>query len=411
MKSRDLSKFFNPKSIAVVGASSNKNKVGGILMKKLEKFRGKIIPINIKDGTIFNKKVYKSILDYENQIDLVVIAIPSKFVKEVLNECVEKKVKNVIVISAGFSESGNKKEEQELVEIARKNEINLLGPNCFGIANPYLDLDTTFANCFIEKGDTAFISQSGALASYVFDKEDSKLSGFVSLGNMADLEFNEWLEYFEKDSNTKKIVLYVEKVKQGKKFIEVCKKSKKEIIVIKAGKTEEGSKAAFSHTGSLATEYDIYRGVFRQCKVKIASSIFSAFNYIKLNKIPKDRKIKIITNAGGAGALMSDACVKRGLEIIGKPLDILGDANAGDYKKALKNLKNNYDSLIVILTPQAMSQPEQTAKEIIKFAKNKTVVACFLGEKSMKSAKNIFKDNNILCFNRINEVADVLSVY
>ena len=411
-KERELRNFFNPKSIAIVGASDNPEKVGGILMDKLKKFKGIVIPINPKYKIVTGKKAYISILEYSFEIDLAIIAIPAKFVNQSLKQCGQKKIKNVIIISAGFSEQGNKTLENQLVKTAKEYNINLLGPNCFGISNPYLNLDTTFANATPSKGDIAFISQSGALASYVFDFVDAELSGFVSLGNMADLCFADWIEYFNKDKNTKKIILYVEKIKEGKRFIEVCKKSNKEIIAIKAGKTSEGAEAAISHTGSLATDYNIYKGAFKQAGIKLAPSIFGAFSYAKMKVLPKNNRVAIVTNAGGAGALMTDACIKQGIKVTKEPIDILGTATAKQYKETLEKLKSQtfYDSVIVILTPQRMSQPEKTAQEIIKFSKSKPVVACFLGEKSTSKAKILLEKNNVLCLDRIQEVAEVLGV-
>jgi len=408
-KGRSLKNFFTPKTIAVVGASNNLKKVGNVLMKKLSNFKGEVIPISIKHKEILGKKTYSSVTKYPKKIDLAIIAVPAKIVKKILEDCGIKKIKSVIIISAGFSERGNKKLEQELINLAKKYKINLLGPNCFGIANPYLDLDTTFANTSSKKGGIAFISQSGALWSYVSDISASKrkpaFSGFVSLGNMADLDFSDFINYFNTDKKTKKIILYVEKLKQGRKFINICKRSKKKIIVVKAGKTEKGSRAAISHTGSLATDFEIYKGAFKQAHIKLTDSLSSAFHFKKSKiKIPikiKGNKVVLITNAGGAGALMTDYLVKKGFDV-NPPIDLIGTASAKDYESALNRLKKKfYDLAIVILTPQRMSEPEKTAKAIVKFSKTNSVIACFLGECSIKKAKEIFDKNKVPCFIRI----------
>jgi len=420
MKRGDLENFFNPKTIAVVGASNNSKKVGNILMQKLSNFKGKVIPINIKHKKILGKKAYSSLKEYSKKIDLVIIAIPAKNVKEILEECGQKQIRNAIIISAGFSETGNNKLEQEIIHISKKHSINLLGPNCFGITNPYLNLDTTFANTTANKGDIAFISQSGALWSYIADFSIRKFgfSGFVSLGNMADLNFYDFIDYFNTHKKTKIIILYVEKLKQGKKFIEACKNSKKEIIVVKAGKTKKGSKAAISHTGSLATDFEIYKGAFKQAKVKLTDSLFSAFNYARLKIKPQGNKTIIITNAGGAGALMTDYCEENNIKVIklpkkfkfSNPIDLIGTASAKDYESVLKKLKKEdfYDSVIILLTPQKMSEPEKTAKAIIEFSKTKPVIACFLGGDSVTEAKIILERAGILCFDRLKHVAEVL---
>ncbi|MCX6746738.1 MAG: CoA-binding protein [Candidatus Pacearchaeota archaeon] len=398
---KEIGSFVNPKNIALIGASELEGKVGNVLMKKLLKFKGEIIPISIKHEKILGIKAYPSVLDYKEKIDLAIIAIPSENVKQVLEECGKKKIKNVIIISAGFSEIGNNKLEEEIIEISKKYKINLLGPNCFGVANPYLNLDTTFSNLSAKKGSTAFISQSGALWSYVADISHSKNLGFsayISLGNMADLEFSDFIEYFNKDKRTKKIILYIEKLKQGKRFIEVCKKSRKKIIVIKAGKTKKGKEATISHTGSLATDFEIYKGAFKQAGVELVESFPEAFNIPKQKIKPKGKKITIVTNAGGAGALLTDYLVEMKYDVQ-PPIDLIGTALAEDYKKTFNKLKKeDSDSIVVILTPQAMSQPEETAKEIVKLSKFKSVIAVFLGAKSITKAKKILSMEKIKCY-------------
>jgi len=402
---RVIDRLLNPSSIAVIGASEHPGKVGNILMKKLLKFKGEVIPINIEHNTVYGKKSYVSILDYKNNIDLAIIAIPAKGVIKVLEECGKKKIKNVIIISAGFSEIGNINAEKEIIDIGKRYKINILGPNCFGIANPYKNLDATFSNLSAKRGDTAFVAQSGALWSYLADVSSSKnkpgFSTYVSLGDMADLEFDDFIEYFNKDSKTKKMILYVETLKDGKRFIEACKKSRKKIIVVKSGRTKIGSEATLSHTGSLATDFEIYKGAFRQAGIELKNSLAEAFN-IKMQEIkPKGKKIAIITNAGGAGALMTDYLIERGYDAE-KPVDLLGTALSEDYRKSFEKLKkSDADSVIVILTPQSMSQPEQTANEIIKFSKYKPIIAVFLGENSIKKAKQMLEKNRIRCFTNI----------
>lgn len=397
--------FLNPNSIAVIGASEHAGKVGNVLMKKLLKFRGEVIPINIEHDIVYGKKSYASVLDYKKNIDLAIIAIPAKGVKKVLEECWKKKIRNVIIISAGFSEIGNINAEKEIVEIGKRYGMNILGPNCFGIANPHKNLDATFSNLSAKKGDTAFVAQSGALWSYLADVSSSKnkpgFSAYVSLGNMADLEFDDFIEYFNKDNKTKKIILYVETLKDGKRFIEACKKSRKKIIVVKSGRTKIGSEATLSHTGSLATDFEIYKGAFRQAGIELKNSLAGAFN-IKMREIkPKGKKIAIVTNAGGAGALITDYLIERGYNVE-KPIDLIGIALAEDYKNAFKKLeKSRVDSVVSILTPQSMSQPEQTANEIVKFSKYKPIIAVFLGENSIKKAKQILEKNKIQCFTNI----------
>ncbi len=386
-----LQNFLNPKSIAVIGASENPKKVGGILIEKLKQFKGKIIPINPKPKKIQNLKCYPSILDYRKKIDLAIIAIPSKFVNKILIQCGKKKIKSVIIISAGFAETGKIKLQNQILKTAKKFKIRILGPNCFGIANPRLNLDTTFANSSPKKGNITFLSQSGALWSYIADL-DIGFSGFVSLGNMTDLSFSDFIEYFNKDKNTKKIILYIEKIKKGKRFIEACLRSKKEIYVIKAGKSKKSSEQTISHTASLATDFRIYSGIFKQAKVKQVNTLTEALN-LKPEEINfKIKKANIITNAGGAAALITDLCEKKKIKI-NQIKDILGTATSEDYKKAISKTKK---PIILILTPQKMSQPLETAKLV-----SKDIFPIFLGKKSISKAKDYLNNKSIKILTRV----------
>lgn len=406
-----LDNFFNPKTIALIGASDNFNKVGGILCKKLSNFKGKLIPINPNHSEILGLRCYKSLEEYKDKIDLAIIAIPKEFVASSLEECGKKQITSVIIISAGFAEIGNITQEKELIQIAEKYKIKFLGPNCFGVFSPDANIDSTFAKTTPEKGNIAFISQSGALWSWVSDYPSDKwgFSGFASLGNMASLGFSEFIEYFSKDKNTKSIILYMEKLKDGKKFLEVCKKTKKKIYVIKAGKSEQGLKAAFSHTGSLATDYKIYMGAFKQANIEICSDILEAFEKASKKNINKkkqtlefDKSVLVITNAGGVGALTTDYLNAKDIKVIG-PIDILGAASSEDYKKALEDNKDKSNQFIIIATPQKMTNLEDIANEIIKFEKSskKKIIVIFTGDKSVKKATDILIKNNIPVFNEL----------
>lgn len=413
----EMNKFFEPKSIAIIGASEEKGKVGNSLIEKLLKFQGEIIPINPKHEFIFGKKSYSSVVDYPNEIDLAIIAIPSEFVNSVLEQCGKKKIQKVIIISAGFSESGNYKLEEQILKTSEKYKINILGPNCFGISNPELNLDTTFANSVAESGKISMISQSGALWSYIADLSKTSKIGickFASLGNMAQLNFADFLEYLEEDEKTKRIILYIEslgKKEQGKRFIELAKKSKKEIIVVKAGSSKQGAEATISHTASLASEFKIYQGAFKQANIKQVSSLSEAFgikseipSLIKEIKKIKNPKVAIVTNAGGAGALITDFCEANSIEVAIGPIDLIGTAKAEDYKNKILEISKikNINAIIAILTPQTMSEPTKTAEEIIKIHKQEKIkiVPCFLGDISVKESKELFKKNKIQCFTK-----------
>lgn len=403
---KEVSGFLNPGIIAVIGASENPEKVGYILMKKLENFHGRVIPINPKREFVLGKKSYSSVKSFNGRINLAVIATPPETVEKIIEECGHAKIKNVIIITAGFAETGNNSLQERIINKAKKLKINVLGPNCFGVANPHINLDTTFSKTSAQKGDIAFIGQSGALWSYLSDFPEIGFSGYISLGNMADLEFNDFIKYFSKDPKTKKIVLYIEKLKNGREFIKICRESKKEIIAIKVGKSKQGSKAAISHTASLATDYNIYSGAFKQAKIKVSDSIYKALNPDSRISFPlpdKKNKSVIITNAGGAGALISDLAEEHGFDLIKLPIDILGTATSEDYKRELNKAKE-CQTVMVVLTPQEMSNPEAVAQEIADFKKknkDKRIIAFFLGEKSMKKSNELLKKNKIEFYNKI----------
>jgi acyl-CoA synthetase (NDP forming) len=392
---KDLDSFFNAKSVAVIGASNKQGKVGNIILKKLKNMKGKVIPINKKETEIEGKTAYKKISDYSKKIELAIIATPAKTMPKILIECGKKEIKNIIIISAGFSEIGNFKLNNKLLSIKKKYHLNILGPNCFGMINPKKNLDLTFAKETVKKGDTVFISQSGALGSYILDYK-IPLRAFISVGNMIDLNFADWINYFNKDKKTKKIICYIESLHDGKGFIEACKNSNKEIIIVKSGQTDKGKIAIMSHTASLATDNKIYEGAFKQAKIKQTDSLIKAFGIKEDNIIYKlkGKKVAIITNAGGAGALITDKLERENYKITG-PKDLLGTATEKEYKSALTRLKGDFDSIIVILTPQTMSEPEKTACVLAESKFKHKVVACFLGKESITGAIKILQDNEI----------------
>lgn len=416
-----MDNFFNPKTIAVVGASNKKGKVGYSLIENLKEFKGKVFPVNVNDEIINGKKAYKSLLEIKEKIDLVVVSIPAAFVKDVIKDCIKNNVKNVIVISAGFSEVGNKQLEEEIVKLA-KGKLRLLGPNCFGVVNSFIGLNTSFAKNKIKKGDIGFISQSGALWSAIVDysiKEDFGFSKFASLGNMSDVNFSDLISYFEKDKDTRAIVLYIEYLKDGIKFIETVKKCKKPVIVIKAGRSKAGEKAALSHTGSMTGSYDIYKQAFRQGNCRLADGLIDAFDKARFSF--KAKNVLVVTNAGGPGALMADYLEENKLNVVNvpklnfsfnysgnNPLDVIGDATSERFKEVFNKIKNMnfYDTLVVILTPQKMTDLENIAEEIVKFKKEskKNVVVCWMS----KDDGEVLKKNNIPHFFDIKRCAELL---
>ncbi len=411
-----VKEIIKAKSFAVVGASDDGRKVGHIVFKNLFDKRVKVYPVNNKGGEVLGEKCFKNLREINEKVDCVIVAIPSKFVLEVLKEAGENKIKNIVIISAGFSESGDGELSEEVEKVAKKYDLKIVGPNTLGFINPYTNVNASFFDGRIVKGDVAFLSQSGAIGVGVLDKGVG-LSGFVSLGNSLINDVSDFIEYYGKDENTKKIAVYLESlgVGCGKRFIDVCKKCEKPIYILKAGKSSEGQKAASSHTAALASEKGIYEGVFKQCGIKEVDSISELFGF-NFERVEGDFKVKgnrslIITNAGGLGVLVSDYCSENGIEISdlpsdikvelgkvlprawskGNPIDVLGDAQADRFEKSFEILEKGdfFDFYIVLLTPQYMTEPEKTAEILLDL--KKPVVACFLGGEKVVSAFGVLK--------------------
>ncbi|MBR9677932.1 MAG: CoA-binding protein [Nanoarchaeota archaeon] len=431
----DLKNFFEPRSVALIGASRKKGKVGNALMKNLLLSKVKAFPVNLKDGEVLGIRAHKSLLEIKDKIDLAVIAVPAQSIPKVIDDCGAKRVKNVIVISAGFGETGNTSLEKEVLKKVKSYGMRMIGPNCLGVINPWKNFNSTFFNGMTKKGGISFISQSGALGVAVLDKflkEGSGFSKFVSIGNMTETSVSDIISYLDKDDKTKVIAVYMESLKNGKKFIETCKKARKPVLILKAGKSLAGANAAKSHTGALAGSHKIYSGAFKQCGAKECNSLTQLFNASKVIEsygLIKDKRVVVLTNAGGAGVLMTDACSISGMQVVelpkkvieqldkflpgswshGNPIDVLGDASAQSFERVLKTLAKQifYDALIVLFTPQAMSQPALTAQKIIENKKNLgAVVACFLGGKKVEKAKELLKNAGIPVFDMIKNVPE-----
>ena len=432
----DLDNFFYPKSVAIIGASNKHGKVGNALMLNLRKYKGKVFPVNLNEKEILGIKTYKNILEIKERIDLAEIAIPEKAVYNVLEECGRTNVKNVIIITAGFKETGNLNGEKRLENISKKYKIRILGPNNFGTVNPYTNLDTSFSKLTPEKGNISLISQSGALWVYISQLSLNRFgfSIFASLGNMVDVDFADLIGYLNTEKNTKVIVCYIETLKNGRKFMEACKKSKKPIIAIKAGTTNAGSSAALSHTGSLAGEVEIYKSAFKQSDVFLAETVEDAFDkaeFLVYQKLNGKRTI-IITNGGGLGVLCADYCAKNNLDIIklplslikhldlnhnwsrNNPIDLVGDADHTKYREIFLKLekeKEFFDNVIVILSQQEMINVFKVALEISEFKNKskKSVIACLVGiGENINKAKELLKKNGILSFFEPERCAKVL---
>jgi len=432
--------FFEAKKIAVIGASRERGKVGNVIFRNLletgEKARLRVFPVNPNADYVESRKAYPDVLSIPFPVDMAVIVVPAKIVPSVLEDCGKKEIRNVIIISSGFGENGNLELNEKILSIAREYKIKIIGPNVLGILSPYKNLNATFFREMPEKGNVSFISQSGAIGTAVLDMAvETKLgfSSFISLGNMLGEDFLDALEYLEKDIYTEVIMLYIESLKEntGKEFVEICKRisKRKRIIALKAGKTKEGIETAKTHTASLSSSSLIYSGAFKQSSIIEADSLEELFNlaeiFSKYKKLGKNACI--ITNAGGLGVLAADNCVKSGIKLgeipekvlfeLDKvmpsgysrrnPLDILGDALAERYEKVLKILMkyNLFDFYIVILTPQQMTQPLETARVLTAY--KKPVIACYIGGKSLEEAKMFLRHNNVVVFD---DDSDILSL-
>ncbi len=428
-----LKEFFYPKSIAIVGASNKIGKVGTTLVNKLNFFSGKIFYVNAEGYEINNKSSYKNLRLIKESIDLVIIAIPSIFVNSILEDCKHKKVKNVIIISSGFADIGRKDLEELILKTSKSGNIRILGPNNFGLVNTHYNLDCTFSSLSPSKGAVAFASQSGALWSFIADYSRNNnlgFSKFISLGDMLDIEFNETLEYLSNDKDTKVIMLYIETLRNGKLFMNLIKKCKKPVIVLKAGKTEKGKTAAHSHTGSLAGSYDVFKAACKQSGAYFTETLTEALDlakFLSMQLKPKGKKTLVITNAGGPGVLLTDLLIENNLELVklpsdlkfnlsswshNNPIDVLGDATSKRYKEVFSKLltKKFYDNVLIILTPQDMTDSYPITQEIISFYKQSksTVICLLLGEESFRKSIWLLEDYQIPCFRELERAAKLL---
>ena len=420
-----MKSFFNPQTVAVVGATERENSVGRGLIENLITGDRKIFPVNLNSNTVLGLESYPSISSIPEDIDLVVIAIPKDSVKTVVKECAEKNVGGVIIISAGFGETGpeGKVEEEEIKNILNEKNIPFMGPNCLGIIRPSSNLNASFAPGNPKSGDIAFISQSGALIDSVVDgslEENYGFSFMVSPGNASGLSLVDYLNWAENDSETKVIALYVEGLKNGREFYETAKKIKKPIVIIKGGKSEVSQRAVSSHTGSLAGESEIYSAVFKQAGIREVSSLNEFFTISKALSWQKTFKggIAIVTNGGGVGVLTADYLQNESLPSLEKetisliephmhsgysasnPLDIVGDASAERYRVAIEGIlkQENIKAMVVIQTLQIMTEPEKNAKIIVEAQEKygKTVVTNFMGKgEKTKKAIAILEKNKI----------------
>lgn len=441
----DLEKLFNPASVAIVGASEEEGTVGNVLAKNILTlgYQGKIYLVNPKHETILGQKCYKSLIEISEPVDLAVVAIPAKFVVSEIEKNADK-IKNYIIISAGFSEIGpeGKEREEALKKIADEKNLNILGPNCLGVINPHIKLNATFAGGMPTLGNIALVSQSGALLVAIMDiaqKVNMKFSLVISVGNKMDVDEAEMLDYLAHDEKTRVIGMYLEGIKNGQKFIaKAADVSRiKPIIILKVGKTQRAQQAITSHTGALAGSDDIVTAAFSKAGILRADSMEEFFSLLSLTsqaEAPKNNTVAIITNAGGPGVIATDAFQSGGIKLfeisdklktklskilpeesaLGNPIDVLGDAHEDRYKKVLGILaKEDVGSYLTILTPQDQTPVGKIATKLIQFKnKNKVLVtASFIGGKRVEKAVGKLQKNNIPCFNLPDQAVPALDKF
>lgn len=431
-----LDAIFNPKSIAVIGASTEIGSVGNDVAKNLTtgKHAAKIFLVNPKTTELYGLPCYPNIATVPEKIDLAIIIVPAPIVPKVLEEATQKGAKGAVVISAGFKEIGREDLEDELRKISKKYDIALIGPNCLGVINTNNHLNASFSPVMPHPGKITFISQSGAMGTAVLDyarKLNLGFSKFISVGNKAVIDELELLKYLADDEDTGIIALYIEQLKNAPALIEIAKKitsghNPKPIIAIKAGRTTAGAHASASHTGALAGNDAAYDALFRQAGIIRVSTMVELFEHLRVfshNPLPKGNRVAIVTNAGGPGVLTTDECIAHGLQLAPinvktevalkkvlppaanwhNPIDILGDARSDRYYHTLRILANDsdIDSLMVILTPQSMTDEEKVAEAIIDIKQNikKPIVVSFIGGKMVTEAVNTLQSAGIATVN------------
>jgi len=427
-----LENFFNPQSIAIVGASRQKSKVGHEILTSILNggYKGKIFPVNPKADTIGQLRCYPDLESIGEVPDLVIIAVPVKIVSAVMHQCAKVGVRSVIIITAGFKEVGEegRKLEKQIVRIAKQAGIRVIGPNCLGVIVPANNLNASFGGDLPAPGAIGYLSQSGALLAAVLDMAGAGGIGFsklVSIGNKADLDELDVIEAMACDPDTKVIAGYLESISDGNVFVRKAEQIShdKPILLIKAGGTPAGAKAASSHTGSIAGAETTYECVFERAGIVRCNSIKQQFDYAQAfanQPLPKGTRVAVITNAGGAGIMAADAVERQGLTFTQptektvtklaeklpaaanfyNPFDVLGDALADRYEYAMDVVLDdpNVDILLILLTPQAMTEIAATAEAIARTAKRKTekpILACFLGANEVKKGVRILRENKI----------------
>lgn len=416
---KDIQTIMSPASIAVVGATNRPGSVGLAVFRNILEagFRGVLYPVNPRARSVRSVKAYPSLQEIPDEVDLAVIIVPAEIVDEILEQSALKGVRGAIVITAGFKEVGGRgvELEERLKEVVNKYGIRLVGPNCLGIINnsEEVRMNASFAPKMPKAGNIAFISQSGALCTAVLDYAEGRnigFSKFISFGNKADVNEIDLLHYLKEDPDTDVILMYLEDISNGREFLETAREitweARKPMLAIKSGRSPEGARAAASHTGSLAGSDTAYDAIFHQSGIQRVEGVNELFHYalaFARQPVPRGNRIAIVTNAGGPGIMATDAAIRHNLEIapleqetkeklkealpptasIQNPVDVIGDATYERYEAAIRHIlqDQNVDGAIVILSPQAMTSPLETAQIVPRVVEgiDKPVLCSFMG--------------------------------
>ncbi len=415
---RKLDKIFNPRTVAVIGASNKPHTVGYALIHNLvgKGYAGTVFPVNIHEHSIQGVLCYNHVAEISDPIDLAIIATPAPTVIELVEECGEAGVGGIVIISAGFNEAGAEglAMSKAILAAARKYGMRIIGPNCLGFINPAIHLNASFASLTALPGRIAFISQSGALCTSILrwaNEQNVGFSHFVSIGDMIDLGFHDLIDYFGNDPYTSSILIYMESLKDARRFMSAARAfaRNKPILVLKAGKSKEGARATLSHTGSLAGNDEVFEAALKRAgviRVETIAQLFNCAQALAMQKRPKGNRLAIITNAGGPGVLATDHLIQHGgvladfseetisrlNEVLppswshGNPVDLLGDATPERYRNAIQICMEdkNTDGILVVMTPQAVTGTLEVKKELEALAKKtrKTILASWMGEES-----------------------------
>jgi acetyltransferase len=446
MNTHYLAPLFKPESVALFGASDRPDSVGGVVFKNLltSGYGGRIYGINTKRDEVQGQQAYRSLDDIDDKIDLAVVATPAKSIPSIVEACGERGIGMMLILSAGFRETGpeGKKLEDRVTQMVRRYGIRLMGPNCLGIIRPDIGLNITFGNNNARPGSLAFVSQSGAICTAILDwaeKNDIGFSAVVSSGIAADLGFGDYLDYLVSDPATKAILLYIEGINDSRRFMSALRAAAriKPVIALKVGRHAAGAEASMSHTGALVGSDETFSAALARSgvlRVKTVGQLFAAAKALSsLHHRGPSERLVIVTNGGGPGVMAADRATDRGIELAslgeetmaalnevlpsvwshGNPVDIIGDAPPDRYEQAIDICLDDpgVDGVIVILTPQAMTEPTAVAEAVVKSAKksNKPIMTSWMGGAQVQGGREVFRKARVPDFGTLENAVDAFS--